>query len=68
MVDMERLKSKITESGMTIPAIAERAHIKDYTLRRKLDGDGSNFTADEIVGLSRVLRLKASERNEIFLT
>lgn len=67
MVDMVKLKAKIDESGMSIPTIAERAKMKDYTLRRKLEGDGNNITADEIVGLSKALKLKMSERNEIFL-
>lgn len=68
MVDMVRLKAKIAESGMSIPTIAERAKMKDYTLRRRLEGNGDDITADEIVGLSRALKLKTSERNEIFLT
>lgn len=68
MVDMVRLKAKIAESGMSIPTIAERAKMKDYTLRRRLEGNGEDITADEIVGLSRALKLKMSERNEIFLT
>ena len=68
MVDMVRLKAKVAESGMSIPTIAERANMKDYTLRRRLDGNGEDITADEIVGLSKALRLKVSERNEIFLT
>lgn len=68
MVDMVRLKAKIEESGMSIPTIAERAKMKDYTLRRRLEGNGEDITADEIVGLSKALKLKMSERNEIFLT
>lgn len=68
MVDMVRLKAKIAESGMSIPTIAERAKMKDYTLRRRLEGNGEDITADEIVGLSKALKLKMSERNEIFLT
>ncbi len=66
MVDMDKLKAKIDESGMTIPVIADRAKIKDYTLRRKLDGNGDNFTAKEIAGLSEALHLKVAERNQIF--
>lgn len=66
MVDMARLKAKIDESGMTIPVIAERANLKDYTLRRKLEGNGDNFTAKEIAGLSEALHLKVAERNKIF--
>lgn len=68
MVDMVKLKAKIDESGMSIPTIAERAKMKDYTLRRRLDGSGEDITAEEIVGLSRALKLKMSERNDIFLT
>lgn len=68
MVDMVKLKAKIDESGMSIPTIAKRAKMKDYTLRRRLDGSGEDITAEEIVGLSRALKLKMSERNDIFLT
>lgn len=66
MVNLEMLKAKIEESGMTIKAISERSGVKRYTLDRKIRGHG-DFTASEIVGLTKALRLKASERNEIFL-
>lgn len=66
MVDMEMLKAKISDSGMTIKAIAERSGIKRYTLDRKLKGRGE-FTANDIVGLTKALKLKPSERNDIFL-
>ena len=66
MTDLERLKAVIKESGMTIKAIAERAEIPRYTLDRRLDGQGE-FTASEIVGLTKALNLKMSERNKIFL-
>lgn len=67
MADLEMLKAKIEESGMTIETIAERSEIKRYTLDRRLRGYG-DFTASEIVGLSRALKLKVSERNHIFLS
>lgn len=66
MVDLVRLKEKIDESGMTIKTISERSNIKRYTLDRKLNGVGE-FTAAEIVGLTKALKLKMSERNDIFL-
>ena len=66
MVDLERLKAVIEESGMTYKAIGEKSGIEPYTLTRRLNGE-SKFTIDEVVGLSRALRLKKSERNEIFL-
>ena len=67
MTDLNALNEKIKDSGMTIEAIAERANMKRYTLDRRLKGEGE-FTASEIVGLTKALRLKLSERNHIFLT
>lgn len=66
MVDLDRLKEIIKDSGMTYKAIGEKAGIEPYTLSRRLN-DGK-FTADEIVGLTKALRLKKSERNNIFLS
>lgn len=65
MVDLDRLKEIIKDSGMTYKAIGEKSGIEPYTLVRRLD-DGK-FTADEILGLSKALCLKKSERNAIFL-
>ena len=65
MVDLDTLKQVIADSGMTYKAIGEKSGIEPYTLSRRLvDG---KFTADEILGLSKALRLKKSERNAIFL-
>lgn len=66
MVDLDRLKAIVEESGMTYKAIGKKAGIEPYTLTRRLNGEGK-FTVDEVIGLSRALRLKKSERNEIFL-
>ena len=66
MVDLEKLNATVKDSGMTIKTIAERAGIPRHTLDRRLKGEG-DITASEIVGLSKALRLKVSERNEIFL-
>ena len=66
MVDLDRLKAIVEESGMTYKAIGKKAGIEPYTLTRRLNGEGK-FTVDDVIGLSRALRLKKSERNEIFL-
>ena len=66
MVDLERLRSIIVDSGMTLDAIGRKSGMKPYTLTRRLNGDGE-FTASEITGLTKALHLKMSERNEIFL-
>lgn len=65
MVDLDRLNAIVKESGMTYKAIGKKSGIEPYTLSRRL-ADGK-FTADQILGLSKALRLKKSERNAIFL-
>lgn len=67
MANLEMLKAKIEESGMPIETLATRAGMERYTLDRRLRGLGE-FKASEIVGISKALHLKMSERNEIFLT
>lgn len=66
MVDREKLRTIIKESGMTLKAIGEKSGIEPYTITRRLNGDGE-FTVEEMVGLSKALRLKASEQRDIFL-
>ena len=55
MTNSELLKEKIEESGMTMVAIARKTGIKRETLYNKLSGK-SEFTASEIVAMSKVLR------------
>ena len=66
MPNIEALRSKMDESGMTVVAIAKKSGILKATLYNRLKGAGE-FTASEIVSLSNVLRLSDEERNEIFL-
>lgn len=67
MVDMERLKSELNASGMTMTAIAEKSGISRETLYNRLKGIGE-FTASEIVGLSYTLHFSASDVRKIFLS
>lgn len=65
MVDIARLERAIKESGMTKTAIAEKAQISRVTFQNRLGGIG-NFTADEIAGVTKALRLTKAERDQIF--
>ena len=67
MADIDALRARIRDSGMTMVAISEKAGIKRETLYNRLDGKGE-FSASEIVGLTRALGLKKRERDQIFLT
>ena len=65
MVDLEKLKETISESGMTVTAISEKSGILRATLYNRLDGVGE-FTASEIYRLGKAMRLTRDELDEIF--
>ena len=67
MTNIELLRDKIKDSGMTMTAIANKTGIERTTLYNRLKGIGE-FTASEIVSLSNVLHLSKPERDKIFLT
>lgn len=66
MSQIEELKQIMDESGMTVKAIAEKSGILRETLYNRLNGKGE-FTASEIVSLSKVLNLTNKQRDSIFL-
>lgn len=66
MTDTNLLKEKIDESGMTMVAISRKSGILRETLYNRMNGVGE-FTATEIVSLSKVLGLSNKERDKIFL-
>lgn len=66
MPNIEMLKDKIKDSGMTVKAITMKAGMDRVTFYNRLNGVGE-FTASEIVGLSEVLKLTKGEREQIFL-
>ena len=65
MVDLEKLKKRIDDSGMTMVAIANKSGIIRETLYNRLNGRGE-FTASEMMSLSRVLNLPNVDRDDIF--
>ena len=67
MPNIEALKFKMNESGMTMVNIAKKAGMLRETLYNRLNGRGE-FTASEIIALSEVLHLTKKERDDIFLS
>lgn len=65
MSDLILLGKKISDSGMTMVAIAQKSGITRETLYNKLKGHGE-FKASEIIGLTRTLRLSTEDRDVIF--
>jgi len=66
MADMEMLRNKIDERGMTITALSRKSGILRATLYNRLKGKGI-WKANEIVSVSYVLKLTKAERDHIFL-
>lgn len=67
MVDFTALNEAINESGKTMTRIAEESGMVRETLYNRLNGVGE-FTASEIVGLTRALRLTKKKRDLIFFS
>ena len=65
MANIELLKEEIDNSGMTMVSIAAKSGIVRETLYNRLAGKG-DFTATEIAGLSKALRLTKAKRDRIF--
>lgn len=64
MTDVDALRKRINDSGMTIVYVAEKSGILRETLYNRMKtGD---FKLSEIRALSRVLSLTKDERDNIF--
>ena len=65
MTDIQTLKNRIKESGITMVALAKKTGILRETLYNRLAGKG-DFTAREMMALADALNLSHSERDAIF--
>lgn len=68
MVNVNKLRGKIVEQGMTIAELASKIGIDRSTLYRKLNSDGKDFTIDEADLISKELQLTYTEVNSIFFS
>lgn len=65
MTNVELLKRKFAESGYKLQFIAEQIGLTRQALHNRL-AKGSDFTASEIMTLSKLLKLSAAEQKAIF--
>lgn len=65
MTNLDMLKSKINESGMTVTAIARKCDMSRETLYNRFKKKGE-FNASEIVALTNILHMSKEERDAIF--
>ena len=65
-VDVNRLKGKTVERGLTGEKIAKALGIDQSTYYRKMGDGGGGFTLSQAITMSEVLSLSRGERIEIF--
>lgn len=65
MVNVNSLRSKIAEKGLTVPELAKRIKMDKSTLYRKLS-DGENFSIGEANLIAKELKLTSKEAMSIF--
>lgn len=66
MVNINKLKGKIVENGLSVEKLAEKISIDRSTLYRKMSNNGETFTIKEANLICKVLELSGQEATEIF--
>lgn len=67
MTDFTKLRAKIDASGLSMVEVSRRTKILRATLYNRMAGTGE-FTASEIMALTKCLGLTRKEREEIFFS
>lgn len=67
MVNLNKLKAKMVERGLTVREVAVQMGFDRSTLYRKMnDTQGESFTVGEVRRLSEILELSPQDITEIF--
>lgn len=68
IVNINKLKGKIVENGMSIDLLAQKIGINRATLYRKLNSDGETLLISEANAIVTALNLSAEEAMAIFFS
>lgn len=67
MVNINKLKGRIVEKGLSVELVAQSMGIDRSTLYRKMkDQSGDSFTISDVQSISRILSLSAQDVTDIF--
>ncbi len=66
MANMEKLKRKMKQRGVTYSELSRKMDINRSTLYRKIASEGDCFSVREAVYIGRTLGLSLAETAEIF--
>ena len=68
MVNVQKLRGKMTECGITVEGLADIMGMDRATLYRRLERKGENFTIKEADIIAKALNLDVEEANAIFFS
>ena len=67
-ININKLKGKIVEQGMTVATLADKIGIDKSTLYRKLSNGGESMSVKEANAIVKALRLSADDAVAIFFS
>lgn len=68
MVNLNKLKGKIVECGLSVSEVAEKIGVDKATLYRKLNSGGKKITIGEADLIAKTLGLNSAEASAIFFS
>ena len=68
MVNINKLKGKIVECGLSISELSTLIGVDKATFYRKINSEGKNFTIGEVDLIAKELKLNCDEVNSIFFS
>lgn len=68
MVNVNKLRGKIIENGLSVKELADNLDMDRSTLYRKMNSEGDTMTISDAVNISRILDLSLEEVNSIFFS
>lgn len=68
MVNINKLRGKIIENGLSVKDLADNLEMDRSTLYRKMNSEGDTMTIGDAMKISKVLNLTLEDVNSIFFS
>lgn len=68
MVNINKLRGKIIENGLSVKDLADKLEMDRSTLYRKINSEGDTMTISDAEKISKILDLSLEEVNSIFFS
>lgn len=68
MVNINKLRGKMVECGITVEELAKLMGIDRATLYRRFNSEGKELSIKEVDSIVRILKLSKKDANDIFFS